>query len=40
MMVGEHDWFFDMGEMAGAVRSAQLLVRLEGRSCGRADERA
>ena len=41
MMVGEHDWFYDMGEnVAGDVRSAQLLVRLEGRSCRGADERA
>ncbi len=32
MMVGEHDWFLDLGEKwQELVRSADLLVRLEGR---------
>ena len=37
MMVGEHDWFLDMGErVAGALRRADLLVRPQGRALRRA----
>ncbi len=40
MMVGEHDWFLDMGEnWRGAVRRAAVLVRSQGRPLRHADER-
>ncbi len=40
MMVGEHDWFLDMGEqLARALRRAHVLVRPQGRALRRPDER-
>ena len=39
MMVGEHDWFLDMGERWRALFRAAIFLRSQGRSFRDADER-